>query len=45
VPPGLDNAWPLGRGKLAKAPPTGLTRRANAPHFLGGMGLGAGGID
>ena len=54
VPPGLANARPPGRAKLAKAPPSGLTRLANVPRLPeggggggggGGEGLGAGGID
>ena len=36
VPPGLANARPPGRSKLAKAPPLGLTRLANAPRLPGG---------
>ena len=36
VPPGLANARPPGRAKLAKAPPPGLTRRENALARGGG---------
>ena len=42
VTPRLANARPLGRAKLAKAPPPGLTERANAPQ-LPGLGMGGGG--
>ena len=50
VPPGLANARPEGRSELAKAPPPGLTERANAPQLPegrggGGGGQGAAGID
>ena len=36
--PGLTNARPPGRAKLANAPPPGLTRRANPPQLPGGGG-------
>ena len=38
VPPGLANARPAGRSELAKAPPPGLTERANAPQLPEGGG-------
>ena len=43
VPPGLANARPQGRAKLAKAPPPGLTMLANALRLPGGGGGGGGG--
>ena len=43
---GLANARPPGSAKFANAPPPGLTRQGNAPQLpVGGVGLGAGGID
>ena len=36
--PGLPNARPLGRAKLAKAPPPGLKRWTNAPQLPGSVG-------
>ena len=41
---GLTNDRPPGRETLANAPPSGLTRRANAPQLPGG-GMGTPGID
>ena len=39
VPPGLANAPPKGRAKLAKAPPPGMKRRANVPQLPGEGGV------
>ena len=41
LPPGLATARPLGSAKLAKAPPLGLTRWANASQLPGGEGAWA----